>query len=114
MSNRFLEPTNMFMYTLELLYPEIKTQGPTPAQAAIVGRHWANLQDLDSKGQLIFAGRTLSIDEDGFASVVIRADSEEEARVIMESDPGIREGLFRGHLFPYQVLLVGSWSPSET
>ncbi len=114
MSNRFLEPTKVFMYILELLHPEIKTKGPTQAEAAIVSRHWAHLQDLDSKGQLIFAGRTLSIDEDGFASVVFRADSKEEARAVMERDPGIREGLFHGHLFPYQVLLTGSWSPSET
>jgi len=114
MSNPFQEPTKVYMYILELLYPEIKTKGPTQAQAAIVGRHWSHLQDLDSKGQLIFAGRTLSIDEDGFASVIFRADSEEEARAVMERDPGIHEGLFRGHLFPYQVLLVGPWSPPKT
>ncbi len=114
MPNPFLEPTKVFMYILELLYPEIKTKGPTQAQAASASRHWAHLRDLHSKGQLIFAGRTLSIDEDGFASVIIRADSEEEARAVMERDPGIREGLFRGHLFPYQVLLMGTWSPSET
>jgi hypothetical protein len=28
----------------------------------------------------------------------------------MERDPGIREGLFRGHLYPYQVLLMGTWT----
>ncbi len=114
MSNRFLEPTTEFFYTLTLLHPEIKTQGPTPAQAATVGRHWAHLQELLSGGQLIFAGRTLSVDEDGFASVIFRASSEEEARAVMERDPGIREGLFSGHLYPYQVLLVGSWSPATT
>ncbi len=113
MPNPFLEPTDEFFYTLELLRPAIKTEGPTEAEAAIVKRHWAHLQDLAAKGQLIFAGRTLSIDEAGFASVVFRADSKEEARAIMERDPGIREGLVRGHLYPYQVLLVGSWSPSE-
>ncbi len=113
MANPFLEPTTVFMYTLTLLYPEVKTKGPTPAQAAIVDRHWAHLQELLANGQLIFAGRTLSVEEDGFASVILRANSEEDARAVMERDPGVREGLFRGHLFPYQVLLVGPWSPAK-
>ena len=67
-------------------------------------------QDLRARGILIFAGRTLVTDEDCFASVVIHADSEEEARAVMEGDPGVREGIFRARLFPYQVMLVGSWS----
>jgi uncharacterized protein YciI len=112
MPNPFLEPTNIFMYTLELLHPAIKTEGPTQAEAAIVSRHWAHLQDLAAKRYLIFAGRTLSIDDTGFASVIFRADSKEEAQAIMDRDPGIREGLFHGHLYPYQVLLIGEASPS--
>ncbi len=112
MSNPFLEPTSIYMYTLELIRPAIKTEGPTEIEAASAKRHWAYLQDLAAKGQLIFAGRTLSIEEDGFASVILRADSEAAARSVMESDPGIWEGLFRGHLFPYQVLLMGTWSPA--
>lgn len=113
-SNPFLQPTNIFMYTLELLHPAIKTEGPTPTEAATVSRHWAHLQDLAANEQLLFAGRTLGVDDTGFASVVVRAESEEEARAIMDRDPGIREGLFRGHLYPYQMLLMGKWSPSET
>ena len=111
MSNPFLEPASIYMYTLELLRPALKTEGPTGAEAAIAGRHWAHLQGLLASGKLIFAGRTLSIDENGFASVIYRANSIDEAQAIMDADPGIREGLFRGHLFPYQVLLLGSWSP---
>lgn len=111
MSNAFLEPTSIYMYTLELIRPALKTEGPTEAEAASVNRHWAHLQGLLASGKLIFAGRTLSIDENSFASVVIRAESKEEAQAVMDRDPGIREGLFRGHLFPYQVLLIGSWTP---
>jgi uncharacterized protein YciI len=113
MANPFLELTTIYMYTLELLRPEIKIEGPTEAEAATVKRHWAHLQDLLASGKLIFAGRTLSIDENGFASVVFRADSEEEAGAIMDRDPGIGEGVFRGHLYPYQVLLMGNWSLND-
>jgi hypothetical protein len=31
---------------------------------------------------------------------------------VMEGDPGVREGIFRARLFPYQVMLMGAW-PSE-
>jgi uncharacterized protein len=114
MSNPFLEPTSTYMYTLELIRPAIKTEGPTEAEAEIVKRHWAHLKNLAAKGQLIFAGRTLDVDESGFASVVFSANSEGEALAVMERDPGVREELFRGYLHPYQVLLMGSWSPVET
>jgi hypothetical protein len=40
-----------------------------------------------------------------FADVVFRADSEEKARAVMEGDPGVRGGIFRARLFPYQVIL---------
>ncbi len=113
MGNPFLEPTTTYMYTLNLLRPEIKTKGPTAVEAAIVKRHWGHLQNLAEQRKLLFAGRTLSIDEAGFACVVFTAESEEEARSVMESDPGILEGLFEGHLYPYQVLLIGSWSPAN-
>jgi uncharacterized protein YciI len=111
-SNPFLQPTGIYMYTLKLTRPAITTEGPTEAEAAIVARHWAYLQDLTSRGILIFAGRTLVSNEGSFASVVFRADSEEKAQSVMEGDPGVREGIFRARLFPYQVMLMGAW-PSE-
>ncbi len=110
MSNPFLQPTGIYMYTLKLKRPAITTEGPTEAEAAIVARHWAYLQDLTSRGILVFAGRTLVSNEESFASVVFRADSEEKARSVMEGDPGVREGIFRARLFPYQVMLMGAWS----
>jgi uncharacterized protein YciI len=76
-----------------------------------VARHWAYLQDLAAGGILIFGGRTLVTKEDCFASVVIHADSEEKTRAVMEGDPWVCEGIFRARLFPYQVLLMGTWSP---
>jgi uncharacterized protein YciI len=109
-SNPFLQPTDIYTYTLKLKRPAITTEGPTEAEAAIVARHWAYLQDLTSRGILIFAGRTLVSNEESFASVVFRADSEEKARSVMEGDPGVREGIFRARLFPYEVLLMGTWS----
>lgn len=110
MPNPFLEPATVFMYTLETTRPAIKTEGPTPEEAAIVGQHWAHLQALLARGALVFAGRTLNPGDEGFASVVFRADSEADARGVMESDPGVVGGVFRARLYPYQPMLLGSLS----
>ncbi len=110
MSNPFLEKTTIYMYTLQPLRVAIMTEGPTEMEAAVVARHWAYVQDLFTKGMIVFAGRTLVTDEGSFASVVFRADSEGQARDIMNGDPGVSEGIFRSRLYPYQVLLVGPWS----
>lgn len=44
---------------------------------------------------------------------VIRAESEREAREIMDGDPAVRGGVFRAHLFPYQPMLMGNWEGEE-
>ena len=113
MSNPFLEPTKVYMYTLRPTRLAITTEGPTEAEAAIVARHWAYLQQLLARGILIFGGRTLVTNEDCFASIVFRADSEEKARAVMEADPGVQGGIFSARLFPYQVMLMGAWSPDD-
>ncbi len=106
MSNPFLEPTNVFLYTLHLKRPAIKTEGPTPAEAAVVKRHWARLLELAATKTLIFAGRILLLGEEGCAHIVFRAGSEHEARAIMESDPVVVEGVMTARLYPFQAMLL--------
>ena len=113
MSNPFMEPTKVYMYTLKPTRLAILTEGPTESEAAIVARHWAHLQQLLVRGILIFGGRTLVTDEDCFASIIFRADSKEKAQAVMEVDPGVQGGIFSARLFPYQVMLMGTWSPEE-
>lgn len=105
MSNPFLEPARVYMYTLRPRRPEIMTDGPTAEEAAIVGRHWQHLLDLNGSGRLIFAGRTLLTTADSFASVVFRAETSEEAESVMNADPAVVEGVMESRLYPYQALL---------
>lgn len=108
MGNPFLSPTTMWMYTLKVTRPAIKVEGPTPAEAVIVGEHWAHLQRLQADSRLIFAGRTLDLGDEGFASVIFHAPSEDAARAIMEADPGVKGGVFTPRLHPYQAMLLGT------
>ena len=52
----------------------------------------------------IHVGRTTNMDKTTFGLAIFYAESEEEARQIMESDPGIQGGVQRGELFPYKIV----------
>ncbi|HLF90485.1 MAG TPA: hypothetical protein VI451_16170 [Anaerolineales bacterium] len=49
-------------------------------------------------------GRTTNMDKTTFGLAIFYAESEGEARQIMESDPGIQGGVQRGELFPYKIV----------
>ena len=108
MTNPFLSPPSAWMYTLKPTRPAVKTEGPTPEEAAIVAKHWAHVQQLHAAGRLILAGRTLDLGDEGFATIIFRAQSAEKARETMETDPGVVGGVFSGRLHPYQAMLLGT------
>ncbi len=55
MSSPFLEPSNVYMCTLQPTRL-ITTEEFTEADTAIVARYWAHLPDSTSRGVLIFGG----------------------------------------------------------
>jgi len=105
MANPFFSPPAHYLYTVQPVRLAIMSEGPTEQEAAIVGQHWAYLKGLFERGIVVFVGRILRPDETGFGHCVFRADSEEEARAIMNADPAVSAGLMRAQLYPYQVLL---------
>jgi uncharacterized protein YciI len=104
-------PGTVFLYTLHPARVAMLTEGPTAEEQALAAEHWAYSQKLLAGGSVVFAGRTLTRDADSFATVVIRAESEDAARAVMEGDPAVKGGVFQGRLFPYQPMLMGEWPP---
>jgi uncharacterized protein YciI len=104
-------PATVFLYTLHPTRVAMLTEGPTEQEQATAAEHWAYSRQLLASGVVVFAGRTLTRDADSFATVVIRAQSEDAARAVMENDPAVRGGVFRARLFPYQPMLMGEWPP---
>ncbi|HET7585861.1 MAG TPA: YciI family protein [Gemmatimonadaceae bacterium] len=104
-------PSGIFLYTLRPARLAMLTEGPTPEEQALAGRHWMYSQELLSRGVLVFAGRTPTRDTSTFAVVVIRAPSLDAAREIAEADPAVAGGVFRAELFPFQPMLMGAWPP---
>jgi uncharacterized protein len=94
-----------FVYRLHLVRPEL-IKSPTEKESAIAEEHFNYLKELNSKGVVILAGRTLNEDESAFGIVIFHAESEEAARRIMEGDPGVRKGIFKAEVFPFRVVLM--------
>ncbi|HNZ83141.1 MAG TPA: YciI family protein [Sedimentibacter sp.] len=95
-----------FIYVLKLIPALLNEKNWTVKEEAIVKRHFAKLQGLLEDGKLVLAGKTDGLDEKTFGIVIFEADSEEEAKLIMENDPAIAEGIMKAELFPYRVALI--------
>jgi len=76
----------------------------TEAEADIMGVHRAHLAELHASGVLTLAGPTFGSVNTGIA--VIRAEDEEAARAIMESDPAFTSGLMTAELRPMRVAFL--------
>jgi len=76
----------------------------TPEEEAVFGRHFVRLQELTRRGKVLFAGP--STDGSGVGVVIFHAETEDEARAFMESDPIVAEGIVRVRLHPMRFSLV--------
>ncbi len=93
-----------FVYFLKLKPDFINDKNWTAKENDIVERHFIKLQGLLSDNKLILAGRTLTTDPCGI--VILEVENEDEARILMENDPAVKEGLMTAELFPYRVALA--------
>jgi len=98
-----------WLYRIQPTRPEMLSQGPSPEEETTIGEHFSYLQDLTERGVVYLAGRTLNTDPSGFGIVIFTAESEDEAREVMGSDPAIQRGVMRGELFPYRIALMARW-----
>lgn len=93
------------IYILKLIERLYDDNAWTEKDNLIVTEHFNKLQELKSEGKLILAGRTTNEGKDTFGIVIIKAD-EEEAKIIMKSDPAVEQGIMTAELFPYRVALI--------
>lgn len=97
-----------FLYRLTPARVEMVTVGPTPEEEAIVSEHFAHLEALTAQGVTLLVGRTQDDSPDTFGVVIFQAESEEQAREIMDSDPAVKRGIMRAKLFPFRIALAGT------
>ena len=99
--------TPQFLYRIVPTRLEMLVSGPTEAESAAIGAHFAYLQGLAAEGVVLMAGRTIDTGVDTWGIVVFQAASLADAEGVMRADPAVARGVMRGELFPYRVAV---WS----
>jgi uncharacterized protein len=105
--SREKDEKKQFIYVLKLIPRLLEEKNWTKEDGEIVGRHFRRLRQLHKEGKVILAGRTLNeSDPSQFGVVIFVADSEAEARRMMEADDAVKEKIMTAQLFPFSVALI--------
>lgn len=104
---------HQFLYKIQPTRLAMLADGPTEAEAAIVGQHFDYLKRLNEQGVVLLAGRTLNTDKSSFGIVIFFAESEDAAQAIVANDPAIRQGVMRAELYPYRIALMTEAQPAS-
>jgi uncharacterized protein YciI len=75
----------------------------TPEENELMGAHFEYLQRLLAEGKLILAGPSLG---PVFGVIVLEAETEEDARRLIEEDPSVAAGLQTPELSPFRASLL--------
>lgn len=96
-----------FIYKLTPIRSDMLSEGLTERENEVTEAHFAYLSDLKDKGVVKLAGRTTNTDASGFGVVILMAEDEEAARLIMANDPAVRENVLAAKIFPFRIALMG-------
>lgn len=95
-----------YLYKIQTVRPAMLTEGPTEEEAEITTQHFNYLKDLQEKGVVILAGRTTSDDYSSFGIIIFNAESDEDAKAIVENDPAVKNRIMRAEWYPYRIALI--------
>jgi uncharacterized protein YciI len=96
-----------FLYVIRPTRGAMLSEGPTPAESAVLARHVAYLEGLAGQGVVELAGRTQVSDETSFGIVIFQASDRPAAERVMRTDPAVLEGTMTATLYPYRVAVRG-------
>ena len=99
---------NQYIYQLRPNRLQMLIGGRTSEEEDLIAQHFDYLKALMVLGIVMLAGRTMTADKHAFGIVIFRANSEEEARGIMEKDPVVQHRVMRAELYPFRVALIGA------
>lgn len=94
-----------FVYVLHLTPRMHERHAWTEVENGVIGKHFARLAKATEAGQVILAGRTIEALDKTFGLVIFEAETEEAARLFMESDPAVVANIMTATLHPYSVAL---------
>jgi uncharacterized protein YciI len=80
----------------------------TPAEQDVMRDHFEYLKSLLQQGKLVLAGPSL---DPPFGIIVLEAETEDEARRLVEADPSVAAGLQTPELHPFRASLLRGREP---
>jgi uncharacterized protein YciI len=92
-----------FLLRLDPVRPDLPATGPTQAEAEAIAAHLGYVQRLLEQGVLLMAGRSQVLEREAFALMLLQADTETQARALMQADPAVAQGVLSGDLHPFQI-----------
>ena len=101
--------SKQFLYRIQPVRDRMLADGPTDEESGIVTEHYNYLKNLADSGEVLLAGRTLNTDASSFGFVILIADTEANARNIMQKDPAVKGKVMRAELFPFRIALPSKW-----
>lgn len=75
------------------------------AEQDIFANHCQYLQEKFNEKTVLQAGTSFEKGHEGFAIVILRAHSKEEATSIIEADPAVKSGLLKVKVTQYSIFL---------
>jgi uncharacterized protein YciI len=104
-------PAGLFLLRMEPVRSGFTLQNMTAEETQLANQHFAHLQKLFADGKLTYAAQVF--DPKGlWGIVVVNAADLESAQAILNSDPGVKAGLFRGEAIPIRVVLERGTPPA--
>ena len=91
-----------YVYMIRATRPGFVTE-PTAEELDAMSRHFLYLKGLVEQKKVVLAGPSL---DRAVGIVIYEADSEEEARSIMENDPTVIEGVMTAEMHEFRVSLL--------
>jgi uncharacterized protein YciI len=76
---------------------------PTSQEEAVMEAHFEYLKKATQEGVVLLAGPCL---DETFGVVVLKADSDEAAKVFMLNDPSVKSNVMMAELHPMKVSLM--------
>jgi uncharacterized protein YciI len=92
---------SQYLYPIKPTRDRMLTEGRTPEQSEILSRHFEHLQELAHQDVVLPAGRTQEDDKAPLGIVLLRADSHDATRAVMDGDPAVAGSAMHARLHPY-------------
>lgn len=94
-----------YLLRVEMVRSGFTFQNMTPEEGRILTQHGAYLKALLDQGKLTFSGQ--AFDPKGlWGVIVLNAANAGAATEIMNNDPAVKAGIFRGDVIPFRTVFA--------